>query len=153
MDWFSSLALIINSLICSWQCSLIFDFWIIPAPLANVSILETVRFSCTLISAAHPFIIRSSGTWDIPILRMFVIDSRVISLPFKNTLPSIARILPVIMEISSLWPLPSTPAIPTISPLRTLRLTPESLGILNLSTYASFSTFRTSSPGVIFSLL
>ena len=54
--------------------------------------------------------------------------------------------LPVIMEISSLCPFPSTPAIPTISPFLTSMLTPESLGILNLSTYVRFWAFSTTSP-------
>ena len=51
-------------------------------------------------------------------------------------------------SISSLWPLPSTPAMPTISPALTSNETPFTLSIPRSSVTCRSSTFSTVAPGV-----
>ena len=46
----------------------------------------------------------------------------------RATVPEVAACRPMIAAMSSVWPLPSTPAMPTISPRRTTNDTPSSAG-------------------------
>ena len=57
--------------------------------------------------------------WAIPSFILFLIDSLLISLFLKVIVPLSIFLRPVIASISSLCPLPSTPAIPKISPALT----------------------------------
>ena len=56
--------------------------------------------------------------WPTPISNSSREPSPVTSVPPTRTVPLSTFISPVIASMSSVWPFPSTPAIPTISPAR-----------------------------------
>ena len=95
---------------------------------------------------------RSSGMWPRPDSSRSRALPFVISLSASLTRPSVARLSPVRASTSSVCPLPSTPAIPTISPARTLKLTPRTAGRPRSSSTVSPSTSRSVSPGLAGSL-
>ena len=68
--------------------------------------------------------------------------------PRARSCPASGRRSPVIASISSVCPLPSTPAIPTISPSRTSKETPRTFSMPRSSRTCSSSTARSGSPGV-----
>src|SRR5438067_1103131 len=74
-------------------------------------------------AGATPCPMRSSGTW----LTLCWIAARGsperIALPAIETVPLVSRRMPVMTSASSRWPLPATPAMPTISPAWTVRST------------------------------
>ena len=69
---------------------------------------------------------RSSGTWATPISRII---AGSLGLPASTRTPLISKCpsetgrIPESASMSSLWPLPETPAMPTISPARSSRET------------------------------
>ena len=66
-------------------------------------------------------------------------------LSFKSTVPPSGEMTPVMSWASWLWPLPSTPAMPTISPLAMERVTslrPLCLAVLLKSTWLRLTTHR-----------
>ena len=67
--------------------------------------------------------------------------------------PPVGTRRPVIASTSSDWPLPSTPAMPTISPARTCRDRPRSAGSPRSSIASRSSTSSSGSPGVAAVLL
>ncbi len=70
---------------------------------------------------------RSSGTVARPSLRRAAAPIRPHTVaPMRMSPALVARRSPEIAAMSSLWPLPATPAMPTISPARTSRLTSRS---------------------------
>ena len=74
-----------------------------------------------LSEGATPVPIRSSGTWLTP-RRMAVSGSPGrTGLPATTTEPAVGLRMPVMTSASSRWPLPATPATPTISPAWTVR--------------------------------
>ena len=80
-----------------------------------------------LISSTRPRVMRSSGTWPTPA------DRKAAAFPLRG-LPSLnssiwsGRRRPVRTSMSSVWPLPSMPAMPRISPLRRERHTSRRRG-------------------------
>src|SRR5207247_1661536 len=64
--------------------------------------------------------------WASPAWRRPVTPRAVTSAPSTNTWPRVGRRRPAITSTSSAWPLPSTPATASTSPLRTEKLTPPS---------------------------
>ena len=77
---------------------------------------------------------------------MFLGDVFVISLPFKVIVPLFAFAIPVKQSISSVWPFPSTPAIPSISPARSSRSRPFKISTPRRSFAQRSSTFKTTPP-------
>ena len=77
-------------------------------------------FSASEKSSTRPRRCRSSGMWPSPASRQSRQPSSVTSSAAdqRSVPPSTLR-RPAIASISSVWPLPSTPAMPTISPART----------------------------------
>ena len=67
---------------------------------------------------------RSSGMCAAPAWRMRRGLKPFTTRPRMATVPDVAGKRPVRMRTSSVWPLPSTPARPTISPARTSKDTP-----------------------------
>ena len=77
-------------------------------------------FSASENSSTRPRRWRSSGMWPTPASSIFRAVGCVILAPVDHDLAAVGRRRrPVSASISSLWPLPSTPARPTISPART----------------------------------
>ena len=83
-----------------------------------------MRFSQILSCVFNPVFVRSSGIWAIFFLRIFFGVEDAISSPKYIILPLLAFRKPVRASTSSVCPLPSTPAIPTISPSFMLMSTP-----------------------------
>ena len=69
------------------------------------------------------------------------------SLPSKITCPDVGLAMPLITSSSSDWPLPETPAMPTISPARTLKETLSTRAMPFSSFQVRFLTSSTASPG------
>ena len=81
-------------------------------------------FSAIVNSSTSPRRCRSSGMCPTPASSIRRALGRSTSRPAMTTRPLSRLRRPVIASISSLWPLPSTPAMPTISPARTESETP-----------------------------
>jgi len=79
----------------------------------------STRFSATTKSSTSPYLWRSSGMDDTPLSKIILGALLKMSLPLMVTLPDSAFARPVSAITNSLWPLPSTPAMPTISPALT----------------------------------
>ena len=70
-----------------------------------------------------PTPMRSSGMWPTPRSAMARTEKPVMSVPSRVIEPDPAGLSEQITSASSVWPLPDTPAIPMISPARTVRST------------------------------
>ncbi len=91
---------------------------------------------------------RSSAMWPIPASIISRGLRPVTSSPSMRISPDSTCRRPVIASISSLCPLASTPARPTISPARTCRSRPRTAGRPRSSTTCRSRTSSTGSPGV-----
>ena len=98
-------------------------------------------FSAIENSSTSPRRWRSSGMWPRPESKCSWTPTFVTSCPSTTTEPPSTRRRPVIASISSVWPLPSIPAMPTISPARTSNETPRTFSIPRSS-----KTWRPSTP-------
>ena len=100
-----------------------------------------------------PLVFRSSVIWASPASLDFFGEKLVISVPPRITHPFSTFLNPVIASINSLWPFPSIPAIPTISPALTSIETPRILDISFSPDVHKSLTSRTTSPISAFSFL
>ena len=75
-----------------------------------------IIFSIRFDSTTRPCDCLSSGIKLIPVSLLSLVDNFVISISSKNICPDSTGYRPKIASLNSLWPLPSTPAIPHISP-------------------------------------
>ena len=82
-------------------------------------------FSAMSNAPTSPMRWRSSGTWAMPRRWRWRAEARVMSSPSSATLPPTTRRSPVRASVSSVWPLPCTPAMPTTSPARTVTSMPS----------------------------
>ncbi len=90
------------------------------------SVALSTMLSFTDILPMRPILFRSSGMWET-FSRMKPLGVNWATLePFMSTSPPSGVSTPVTTWASWLWPLPSTPAMPTISPRPTVRETPLS---------------------------
>src|SRR5215211_3636206 len=105
-------------------------------------------FSARVKSSTSPRRWRSSGMCPSPASSASRAPSFVISLPATVTRPACAFRRPVTASISSVWPLPSTPAMPTISPARTWKETSCTASSSRSSSTVSPSTSSSTSAGV-----
>ena len=71
--------------------------------------------------------------------------------PFTVAVPELGTLKLNSMSTSSFWPLPSTPAMPNISPLRTSNDTLSSIFLPHSFTYSRSRTRSTVSPGTALS--
>ena len=101
--------------------------------------------------STRPLFCLSSGICPRPLSFLSLMEREVMSSPLKRTEPDSIFLSPVMASTSSVWPLPSTPAMPTISPLLIAReksFTPRTpLLFLTLRSFTSSIT----SPGSLFS--
>ena len=104
-------------------------------------------FSAREKSRTRPRTCRSSGMCPTPASSASRGDSRVMSSPATTMRPPSGRRRPVIASISSLCPLPSTPAIPTISRARTSKESPRTHSSPRSSLTRRSWTVRSGSPG------
>ena len=104
-------------------------------------------FSARVKSSTRPRRWRSSGMCPRPASSTFLALVFSTFLPPTMTCPARMLRRPVIASISSLWPLPSTPASPTISPARTSNDTSRTAGRPRSSSTDTWSTVRSVSPG------
>ena len=95
---------------------------------------------------AVPTFPRSSGMCATPLLMATIGGRLATSTPLTVILPVHGR-NPVMTSASSLCPLPATPAIPKISPLRTCSETPRRAGTPLSLMALTFCTSSTTSPG------
>ena len=103
-------------------------------------------FSAIENSSTRPRRCRSSGMCPTPASSIFRAVACEITRPPTTTSPLSARLRPVIASISSLWPLPSTPARATISPARTLKDTSRTAGRSRSSLTSRLRTSSSVSP-------
>ena len=98
----------------------------------------------------RPRCCRSSGTCAMPRARLDCPSARrplrLIPIPLILTFP-VAAVIPPSTWRSSDWPFPATPAIPRISPERTLNETSLKRRTPSASVTLRLSTSRTASPG------
>ena len=85
-----------------------------------------MRFAHSGCVASSPCRVRSSGMYPIPASRRPSVATRVMSRPSSTIRPAVACRIPMIVSTSSVWPLPSTPAMPSTSPACTTRSTSAS---------------------------
>ncbi len=85
----------------------------------------SAMFSARLKSMTSPRCWRSVGMWPQPASSTSCGLAPVMSCPSTMIVPDVGARRPAIASISSAWPLPSTPARPTISPARTSRDRPR----------------------------
>ena len=121
-------------------------FNIIPFEKGASEIWAATIFSSIVILLFNPLTFLSSGICDNPAFLIFFTDSLVIFFPSKSMLPFSTLRNPQIASINSLCPLPSIPAIPTISPDLTSSETPLILDISFSPEVHRLSIFSTVSP-------
>src|SRR5712692_8398768 len=105
------------------------------------------RFSATEKWSTRPTPRRSSGIWPTPASLSPRASAAVTSCSPSSTRPPVARRVPASTSTSSLWPLPSTPAIPRISPWRSSNEMPRSAGTPRSDVAVRFSTLKVAGPG------
>ena len=98
-------------------------------------------------SVTMPWRCLSSGMWAIPAAWRPRGDSFVMSRPASDIAPCATRRMPAIASTSSVCPLPCTPAMPTISPVRTLNDTSSTTVRPSASTTEMLFTPSITSPG------
>ncbi len=84
-----------------------------------------IRFSAIVNSPTMPPTVRSSGTKPMPVLSACLTLRPSTSLPLSVIEPSVFGWRPRIASVSSVWPLPCTPATTRISPSRMSKLSPS----------------------------
>ena len=75
-----------------------------------------MRFSHSGESSSRPWRWRSSGMYPTPEARRCRVPQEVTSSSESSTAPLAGRSMPTTASTSSVWPLPSTPAMPSTSP-------------------------------------
>ena len=115
-----------------------------PSRVAPVSI----AFSTRDMSGAAAWPRRSSGALKRPILRRALGPISAISRLLYSIMPTDARVSPDKEPSNSSWPLPATPPIPRISPLRKLNeISRKGIPNADAGGSESWSSLRTTSPG------
>lgn len=107
---------------------------------------SSMRFSAMENSPTRPSSLRSSGTKPTPASRMRRTEFLVMSSPSSRMVPCTRGCSPTSASVSSVWPLPWTPATASTSPRRTLKLTSLTTSWPIGSTTLRCSTVSASSP-------
>ena len=119
----------------------------IPDAKGRRSYVESTRLSAIECSSTMPIRCRSAGMWPTPNEINLRADVRVTSRPLSKTLPERGCRSPTRASTSSFWPLPSTPATPTISPDRISSSTPSTAAWRRSSSMTSCCSCITGLPG------
>ena len=106
---------LISSCLMKYSASVSADLRSTKKPRSRVS----TRLSTIESDGAKPVPSRSSGTYARPARRAPSAPPRAVGAPHTVTLPCCGALRPATISARSRWPLPATPATPTISPART----------------------------------
>ena len=122
-----------------------------PRPRPGSSVKPSTALSKAGKDGTSPMRSRSSGTCSRPELRAagagLCSSGREIARPSSRIVPSTGWRMPASASSSSLWPLPATPAMPTISPAWTVKDTFATRSTPRWSTTERFSTSSSGAPG------
>ena len=99
----------------------------------RLAVIAKAMFSTRSNSRTSPRRCRSAGMCETPASMVSAGSACVMSLPLSETVPDDGRRRPMMASTIWLWPLPSTPAMPTISPSCTSNDTPRTASSLRSS--------------------
>ncbi len=115
--------------------------------------MVAIRFSPTVISLHKPDVFRSSGICATRLLRISPGDKLAMGVPKIVISPCSILLSPVRTSTNSLWPLPSTPAMPKISPACTWKEMSVSSDSFRRPLAETPCTFKTTGPVLVLGAL
>ena len=127
--------------VCERDPSLSMNHWFHPLEKGLTVWWPSAAFSHSGAVRSKPSSCLSWGMYPKPFSRRDRTEALVISLPVIWTLPASILWVPKIAPTSSCWPLPSTPAIPKISPCRTSNETASTIGRSSSSSTVTLLSF------------